>query len=524
MMIGSGRGASSLSRRRMLQETLAWGALAGAGARCSWAADNSILRVRARADIQTLDPAFRVTRADSDVIRCLFASLAMYQEGLEWGWTPFAAKSIVALDPTHVSFELNPGIMYSDGYGEVTAEDAKFSFERMINPALKSPFAQDWATLDHVEVKDRYSGVIVLKAPFAPLWLSTLPTPSAVIMPKKALAAVGGTFTTQPPVTSGPYRIKSWEPKTKLVLSRNPDWKLTTLYFDEIHILPIEDDKTAELGFESNAFDCTWTSVSSIPRYLRRVPKGARFTRRLSLGYIWFGLNQDHPKLKNPLVRRAIQYAIDRKGVVDAAYFGAAEPSTGIIPAGLPGHRERNLYDHDLDKAMQLLKQANVEGLSLTLAVLNKAERLAAAQTIQSNLAEAHIKVEIQSYDNGTFWTLGAEKDGGSWKDLQLMINGFTLQPDPSWATAWFTSDKIGTWNWERFRSAEFDRLAAQGLAELDPIKRNAIYVKMQDLMETSGDFVFLTHEANGVLYGDKIAPALMPDGIPVMADFRKAR
>jgi len=264
--------------------------------------------------------------------------------------------------------------------------------------------------------------------------------------------------------------------------------------------------------------------VSSIPRYLRRVPKGARFTRRLSLGYIWFGMNQDHPKLKNPLVRRAIQYAIDRKGVVDAAYFGAAEPSTGIIPAGLPGHRERNLYDHDLDKAMQLLKQANVEGLSLTLAVLNKAERLAAAQTIQSNLAEAHIKVEIQSYDNGTFWTLGAEKDGGSWKDLQLMINGFTLQPDPSWATAWFTSDKIGTWNWERFRSAEFDRLAAQGLAELDPIKRNAIYVKMQDLMETSGDFVFLTHEANGVLYGDKIAPALMPDGIPVMADFRKAR
>ena len=94
----------------------------------------------------------------------------MYREGPEWGWTPLAAKSIVALDPTHVAFELNPGIMYSDGYGELTAEDAKFSFERMVNPALKSPFAQDWATLDHVEVKDKYSGVIVLKAPFAPLW------------------------------------------------------------------------------------------------------------------------------------------------------------------------------------------------------------------------------------------------------------------------------------------------------------------------------------------------------------------
>jgi peptide/nickel transport system substrate-binding protein len=363
----------------------------------------------------------------------------------------------------------------------------------------------------------------VLKAPFAPLWASTLPTPSAVIMPRKALAAVGGTFTTQPPVTSGPYRIKSWEPKTKLVLSRNPDWKLTRPYFEEIHIWPIEDDKTAELGFESDAFDYTWTSVSSIPRYLKSVPKGSRFVRRPSLGYIWVGMNQDHPKLKNPLVRRAIQHAIDRRGVVDAAYFGAAEPSTGIIPPGLPGHRERNLFDHDLGKAIQLLEQANVEGLSLTLTVLNKAERLAAAQTIQANLAEANISIEIKSYDSGTFWTLGAVKDGDNWKDLQLMINGFVLEPDPSWATAWFTSDKIGTWNWERFRNEEYDRLAGQGLAELDPVKRNAIYVKMQDLMETSGDFVFLTHEANGILYSDKVAPTLMPDGTPVIADFRKA-
>ena len=65
--------------------------------------------------------------------------------------------------------------------------------------------------------------------------------------------------------------------------------------------------------------------------------------------------------------------------------------------------------------------------------------------------------------------------------------------------------------------------MAGQGLAELDPVKRNAIYVKMQDLMETSGDFVFLTHEANGVLFSDKIAPALMPDGTPLIADFKKA-
>ena len=514
---------TDVTRRGLLKASAAIGAVAFLGSGVSFAQEGKILRVRARVDIQNLDPAFRLTSGDTDAIGCLFASLATFKTGDEWGWRPYAAKTLTVIDDTHVGFELHPGLMFSDGFGEMTAEDVKFSYERFIDPGLKSPFSKDWAQLDRVDVKDKYSGVIVLKAPFAPLWTSTLPTVSSSILSKKALEKAGGKYTTQPPATCGPYTIKKWEPKTELVLARNPDWKLTPVGFDEIHIMPIDDDKTAELGLESGSLDFTLTSISSIPRYLKAVPDGITFARKPSLSYAWIGLNQENPALADERVRRAIQYAVDRAAVVDAAYLGAAETATGIIAPGLVGHREKNLFDHDPEKAKALLDEAGVKNLSLTISVLNKAERVAAAQMVQANLAEIGVTAEVQPYDSATFWTLGSEKDGTQWKDLQLIINDFVMQPDPSWATAWFTPDQIGTWNWERFRNEEYGKLNQQGLAELDNVKRNEIYIKMQDLMEQSGSYIFLTHEATGVLCAKTVKPSLRPDGLPLYAGFSPA-
>ncbi len=239
-----------------------------------------------------------------------------------------------------------------------------------------------------------------------------------------------------------------------------------------------------------------------------------------SLAYVWLGMNQDNETLKDQKIRRAIQYAVDREAVVDAAYFGAAKTSTGIIAPGLPGHRDANLYSYDPDKARALLKEAGADGLKLTLDILNKTERLTAAQVIQSNLADVGIEVEIKQNDSGTFWTLG-DKNGDYWPKLQLILGRFSMQPDPSWATVWFTTDQIGVWNWERFSSPEFDKMHEEGLVETDPAKRDVLYKKMQDLMEESGDYVFLTHEATGVMHRDTVDPALKPNGEPLFQKFK---
>jgi peptide/nickel transport system substrate-binding protein len=434
--------------------------------------------------------------------------------GNEWKWELSAAESIDQIDDTHIKFKLMPGIMWSGDFGEMTAEDVKYSFERIADPKNESPYKDDWAVLDRVEVADKLSGTIVLKEYFAPLWTSTLTEGSGKIICKAAVEKAGGKFTTEIPASSGPYVIKEWVPKQQTVMARNPAYKGSEAYFDEIHILPIEDEKTAEIAFEAGDLDYTGVSLSSLARFKENLPKNSKLQEAPSLAYVWLGMNVEHPTFQDEKVRRAVQHAVDVDAMLEAAYFGIAKPSTGIIAPGMAGHREKNLYGRDLDKAKQLLKEAGKEGgFKTTLSCLNKAERLSVAQIAQANLAEVGIEVEIMPYDSGTFWTLGDEKASQTYKEIQMLLQRFSMTPDPSFATAWFTPEQIGVWNWERWKSSEFGELHKKALVEKDSAKRDAMYKKMQDLMEESGAYIFLTHEANAALYRDDLVPATAPDG-----------
>jgi peptide/nickel transport system substrate-binding protein len=235
-------------------------------------------------------------------------------------------------------------------------------------------------------------------------------------------------------------------------------------------------------------------------------------------------MNVDNPALQDIRVRQAIQKAVDVDAVLEAAYFGVAERSTGIIAPGLPGHRDIAPPKRDLDGARQLLDEVGVSSLDLTLDLLNKTEYTSAAQVIQANLAETGINVTLRTYDSGTFWTLGDENAGDAWKDIQLYLQRFSMHPDPSFATAWFTPEQIGVWNWERFNSPEFGELHDRAIVETDAEKRHGMYVRMQELMEESGAYVFLTHELTAAIYRDHIVPGLLPDGTARFAEFQLAK
>jgi len=513
-----------LNRRHVLAGMAAAGFSAGFYPRAAISADGKILRVRAYSDIQNLDPAFRKAAPEDDIMRNIFCGLVQNKAGTEWGWELDGAASINQVDDKHIEFTLKEGLKWTDGYGEVTADDVKYSYERIADPKMESPYKGDWAALDHVEVKDKLSGVIVLKNPYVPLWFTSMTFGSGNIVSKAAVEKAGGKFDTKPPAQCGRYVLKEWLPKQRVVLARNPDWPGNAAPFEEVHILPIEDEKTAELAFESGEIDYTWVSVSSIPRYQKEAPKDGKLEVRPSLAYVWLGISQYAKPLDDVKVRRALQHGIDVKQVLDAAYYGVAEAATGIVAPGLVGHRDKTLYSYDPAKATALLKEAGYDGgLEVTLDILNKTERLNAAQAIQASLADIGVKVTIQQHDSGTFWSLGDEKSGDSWKKLQLILSRFSMQPDPSFATEWFTPEQVGVWNWERFNSPEFGELHKAATAEQDTKKRHDMYVKMQDLMEESGSYVFLTHEATGLVYRNSIVAGLMPHGAPIFHKFSMA-
>lgn len=513
------------TRRSLLKSGAAASALAVAGRSWRGAAQaaGGSLRIRSYSDLQVLDPLNRLAQPEGDIMDAIFSNLAKAKPGEVWDWELDAAEELTQLDDLRIRFRLRQGIRFSGGFGEMTAEDVKFSFERIADPKNESPYRDDWAVLDRVEVEGPYAGTIVLKEPFAPLWTISLVRGSGSIMSKKAVEAAGGRFTTQPPAMSGAYLLESWTPKQKTVLVRNPDHHGPAAGFERVEVMPIDDEKTSELAFEAGELEFTTLSLSSLPDLKATPPAGARLVERPSLAYVWLGMNVENPALADLRVREAVKKAVDVDSVLEAAYFGEAARATGIIAPGLVGHRDLTPPPRDLEGATALLEEAGVSNLTLTLDTLNKAERVAAAQVIQANLAEAGVTVEIRPHDSGTFWTLGDEKAGDGWKDIQLILNRFSMQPDPSFATSWFTPDQVGVWNWERWRSPEFGELHQKAIAELDPAKRQAMYARMQDLMDESGAYLVLTHELTAAIHRDAVRPGLLPDGNVRFAEFKTA-
>lgn len=515
-----------LDRRQFIKATGALGLATATGSlsQVVFADGKKILKIRAYADLRSLDPALSQGVVDEEIQGSIYSKLIQYKPGREWGYVLDAAESIEQVDPTHIKFKLKPGIMFTNGFGEMTAEDVKYSFERILNEDVKSTNKPDWGSLKEVIVDSKYEGTIVFEKSFAPAWNIALPYIVGNIISKKAWEAVEGKVVkTTTPCSSGPYIHKSWEPKQKTILARNSDWHGGKAAFDEIHILPIDDENTAQIAFESGDIDCTRVPVSSVTKLKESPPKGATIEEYPSLFYVWVGMNVENKTLANENLRKAIQHCIDVPSIMQASYFGLAKPATGIIAPGLIGNRAKSKVPPEMNiaKAKEYLAAAKLDGdVTLTLDVLNKPTNVTTAQVIQATCAQVGIKIKINLHESGAFWSLGDDSKGERYKDIQLILNRYSMAPDPSYATAWFVTDQKGKWNWERYSDPEFDRLEAAAKAETDNTKRDAMYQTMQDMMEDSGAYRFITHEATPVIYSDKIKPAFRPDGLPIIRSF----
>ncbi|MGB5987765.1 MAG: ABC transporter substrate-binding protein, partial [Desulfobacterales bacterium] len=226
-----------MSRRQFIHTT-ALGVAALGVPKVVWSAGKKILKVRDYSDIESFDPAVHSGLPEEGANHAIYNKLVCYTPGDEWKWQLEAAESVDQVDPTHIKFNLKKGIQFTNGYGEMTADDVKFSLERHMDPDLKSQLKGDLGTFSHVEVTGSHSGVIVLKEPFQPIWMTALAYMAGNIISQKATMEKGGTYT-EPPCCSGPYKLKSWDKKRGTILERNEMWTGKPADFDELHILLI---------------------------------------------------------------------------------------------------------------------------------------------------------------------------------------------------------------------------------------------------------------------------------------------
>lgn len=513
-----------LNRRQLLAGTAGLSALSMLPVK-AWA-EGTQLNVRAYLEPDNFDPLNASGFLEELLYGCIYRKLIQYTPGDEWGYQHDLAETIEQTSPTTIAFTMKPGQMWSDGYGEITAEDIKYSMERHMVEENNSRIKPDLGPFSHVEVTGTHSGIIHLDKPFAPIWTIALPYLAGTVVCKRATEEAGGKLTSAvPPTVAGPYRVVEQRLGERWVLERNPDFSGPTPDFERVDLVVIVDESAAEIAKEAGDVDFTAVGPGSVQRLQDNPPAGTTLSLHPSLAYYWVGLNVNHPKFEDIRVRQAVQHAIDVPSILQAAFFDVADPATGIVAPGLIGHRPEGLIPPQADfaKARALLDEAGIDRLEINIDVLNNVTATTTAQVMQAMMSQAGIDLNISVHESGSFWSLGVESDGDRWKDLELTLKRFSMTPDPYYATAWFVTDQIGDWNWEQFSNPEFDELHEKALSETDTDKRDTMYRRMQDLMEQSGAYRFITHGVTPNFYSTDIVPATRPDGLPLVQFFRKA-
>ncbi len=504
-----------ISRRRLLQGGAALG-LAGlpfAAPEFAFAQAGSSVTVRVDRDLQNLDPARRIGSVEGNILRATMRRLTQFAPN-SFEVINDAAESMEQIDETTIEFTLKLGIMFHQGYGEMTAEDVKFSFERFNNPAEgedPATYAADWSALERVEVTGTHSGRLILKNPAPALWLIALSDISGCIVSKRAFEELGSERMKTTVIGAGPYEMTNWAPNSSITLAANPDYLGDPPMFPEIVLLPIQEPQTAQLAFRSNEVHFTKLDSPSAAAALQREP-GTEIINRDSINYVWIGMNVQKAPLDDLRVRQAIRLALDVDEILLAAWDGAVGRAHALMAPGLLGHwQDAPVHAQDLDAARALLAEAgHGSGLNLRLTLLNRPAYQTAGLVAQAQLAQVGINLELEVLDGGTYWSMG---EGEAGENLELSIQRFGGKADPSFQTQWFVTGQIGSWNWQRWSSEEFDQMNAVADSTVDEAVRAETYIRMQELMDESSAYIWLTHEVNLFAVKDWLEPAILPNG-----------
>lgn len=444
------------------------------------------LKIAMWEDVSTFDPGWMTSgERELVIMSCLYNGLVKYKEG-SWEIVADLAESWeISPDGKSITFHLRKGVQFHKGYGEMTAEDVKFSFERILDPALKSPEKGQWEQLDHVEVVDAYTAKLIFKDQVVNLFTSVLPMNTGYIVSKKAVESMGHEKFGKDPVGTGPYELTSWKPKEHVKLTAFDKYWGQSPKISKVTFLPIVEDATCETALKTGEIQIGRSSMINFKSFEKDT--NFKVYSKPALKTYWLGMTVNKPPFDNLELRQAFRYAVNVDNIVEAAFYGTAKRADTLLPPGLPDYwHGAPVYKQDIEKAKSLMAKAGKpDGFTVKLFIpSNDAERIM-AEVIKADAEKAGIEVIIEVKEIGAF------NDAANNGQTDAYIQFYTSTIDPNYIMQWFAGE---SWNPSQWRNQEFTNLIKAGVSEIDPQKRNQIYVDAQKLTDQDCWAIWLTH------------------------------
>jgi peptide/nickel transport system substrate-binding protein len=466
--------------------------LALAVATASWSAagptpkKGGVLRVGRVADVVTFDPVFQTDNM-SIWAKLLVFQLLVRPNAKGTGVVPDLADHwTTSKDGKTWTFHIRSGAKFSDG-SPVTSGDVKFTFDRVINS--KGSWGASLFPKMTVSAPSAQTVVFKTKQAWAP-FLDDISVHAAAIVPKKYFTKVGASTFGDKPIGSGPFVVAQWLKGNKVVLKRNPYfWDKTRPYLDEVDLLVLPDDNTRMLKLQSGEIDVGEDVPFNQIGKLKTQP-GMGVLLQPLLRIDWIQFNEKSPKFKSAKVRQAINVAVDKQAIVKSVLFGYGELPTSFLPKMHYADTANKPYPFDTAKAKKLLSQSPYpNGFTTTLTVVSGDTIGAQVATIvKAQLKQIGIDVQIQQLEGAT-----------QYNDLALgkyeLAEGYMTSDilDPSELIAYAGAGDQGSnsvWTW--YDNKQVDKLAADALGQIDPKKREAMYLAMQRQIWKDAPYLWL--------------------------------
>ena len=453
-------------------------------------------------DASILDPHLCTDSATEVINKNIYNNLIRFDGNMKIA-PDLATEWKLAKDGVTWSFKLRKGVTFHDGTA-FNAAAVKFNIERVLDPKTASARRSVLSMIKSVDVVDDSDVKIVTSYPCGS-FLFQLAHPVAGMVSPAAVAKFGNQKFGLNPCGTGPFKFVKWEPGEKLEFAPFDHYFEGAPKVKSLTYSIVPEDSTRALLLESGQIDVAFRlPVTDIKRLDGNKKIGVITTSTVMTMYI--ALNNQKGPFKDPRVRQALNYAVNKTSLVKEIVNGFAVVADSMMPPGDWGYASIGAYPFDPAKAKRLLAQAGFpKGFEFTLwtPVGRYLMDKQMAEAIQAQMAAIGVKMNIQTWD---FQALMAEVKKGQFDSVLLGWSASSADADQALFPVFESTQWPPNSNRALYKNTEVDKLLNDAKKEVNPSNRAAMYKKVQKELMVDAPWILLCYPKQCVAFRSNVA------------------